>query len=104
MSQGGHIRKRGQSWTAYYFVSDASAERRQRSKGDFRTMSEAQAYLTSTLASLHAGTYTEPSRLTVGSYIIDRWLPAIRASIRPSTWSDSRRNINNRIVPELAKS
>jgi integrase len=103
MSQGGHIRKRGQSWTAYYFVSDASAERRQRSKGGFRTKSEAQAYLTSTLAGLHAGTYTEPSRLTVGAYLTDRWLPAIRASIRPSTWSNYRRNIDNHIVPELGE-
>ena len=101
MSQGGHIRKRGQSWTAYYFVHDAAGQRKQRSKGGFHTKKVAQAFLTTALAGVNAGTYIEPTRLTLGEYLIDRWLPAKRASIRPSTWDNYHRYIENHIVPAL---
>jgi integrase len=101
MSQGGHIRKRGDTWTAYYFVHGASGRRRQRSKGGFHTKKEAQPFLATALAGVNAGNYIEPTRLTLGEYLIDRWLPAKRASIRPSTWDNYRRYIENHIVPAL---
>jgi integrase-like protein/Arm domain-containing DNA-binding protein len=100
MSQGGHIRKRGDTWTAYYFVHGPSG-RRQRSKGGFHTKKEAQAFLATALAGVTAGTYIEPTKLTLGEYLTDRWLPAKRASIRPSTWDNYRRYIENHIVPAL---
>jgi integrase len=101
MSQAGHLRRRGSGWTAYYFVYDGAGKRVQKSKGGFSTKREAQQYLTSTLAALNSGTYTEPTKLGLGEYLIERWLPMMRASLRESTWDSYRRNIELHILPEL---
>src|SRR4029077_4432014 len=63
MSQGGSTRRRGATWTAYYFVYDPAGRRVQKSKGGFRTKKDAQTFLATALAGLNAGTYTEPSKL-----------------------------------------
>jgi integrase len=101
MSQGGHLRRRGSSWTAYHFVYDAAGKRIQKSKGGFPTKREAQDYLTAALADLNSGTYTEPTKLRLGQYLTERWLPMTRASLRESTWDSYRRNIELHILPEL---
>jgi len=45
----GSIRKRGASYTAYWFVNGPDGERRQRSKGGFRTKKAAGDHLTDVL-------------------------------------------------------
>jgi hypothetical protein len=101
MSQGGHLRRRRSRWTAYYFVYDANGKWVQKSKGGFSTKREAQQFLTSTLAGLNSGTYTVPTKLRLGEYLTERWLPMMRASVRESTWDSYRRNIELHILPEL---
>ncbi len=71
MTQRGSVRKRGGTWTAYWFVRDAEARRRQRSKGGFRTRREAQAHLTTVLGDLAAGTYVEPRKMTLAQLARD---------------------------------
>jgi hypothetical protein len=64
----GTVYKRGMSWTVVYDEPSPDGKRRQRSKGGFATKREASAYLADTLARLGGGTYTSPSRLTLGEY------------------------------------
>jgi hypothetical protein len=53
----GFVRKRGSTWTWYLNVPDpATGERRQRTKGGFRSKKECQAALTEAAAALRAGT------------------------------------------------
>lgn len=100
MSQRGFIRRRGSTWTAYWQV-ESKQGRHQRSKGGFPTRKEAQAFLTATLASLQAGTFSEPSKVTVREYLLERWLPGRSASLRPSTFDSYRRNIELHVDPAL---
>jgi integrase len=101
MSQGGSARRRGSTWTAYYFIYDASGRRIQKSKGGFRTKGDARSFLSTVLAGINAGTYIEPTKLRLGEYLRERWLPMMKASVKESTWDSYRRNIELHIIPDL---
>jgi integrase len=99
----GSVRKRGSTWTWYLFELDSvTGKRRQRSKGGFRTKRECQDALNEALARLREGTFVPPSQRTLGSFLLDEWLPAVRPpSVRPSTWLSYRMNAETHIVPAL---
>lgn len=101
MSQAGSTRKRGRTWTAYWSVTSAEGERVQRSKGGFRTKADAQDHLTAQLGKLSAGTYAEPSKLTVAQYLRDEWLPTQESRLKPSTFAGYRDIVEGRLVPRL---
>ena len=100
MAQRGFVRKRGRTSTAYWHVEGAGGPR-QRSKGGFLTRGEAQAHLTETLAAIHAGLFTEANRITLGEYLLERWLPSRKPALRPSTYDSYLTNIRLHIVPAL---
>lgn len=97
--QGSFVKKRGQRWTAFYYVPGLAGQRRQRSKGGFATKREAQAFLSSVLTSVQQGDYVEHSKLTVADYLTKRWLPLMKSSIRPSTWDSYQRVIDCHVIP-----
>ncbi len=45
------------------------------------------------------GEYRPPDRITVASYLTDKWLPAKRAQLWPSTFDSYRRNIDLHVIP-----
>ncbi len=81
----GHIRKRtyttkaGKETVNWYVVvdlgPDANAKRRQKWHGGYRTRKEAEVARTKIVGDLHAGTYTEPTKLTLREWVEDKWLP-----------------------------
>lgn len=99
--QGSFVKKRGSTWTAYYYVPDSTGSRRQRTKGGFKTKEEAQRYLSRTVISVQTGDYIEPTALTLGEYLNDQWLPIVRHSIRPSTFHRYQAEIALHIMPTL---
>lgn len=76
----GSIRKRGETWTAYWTVSDPDGSRRQRSKGGFHRKKDAQTHLNSVLTALGDGSYSEVQNkvMTVAQFLRNHWLPAVR--------------------------
>src|SRR5215211_3416809 len=88
----GHVRKRegprGVRWE--YFVAlppdPVKRRRRQVTKGGFHTRKEAQDSLTAVLASLCTCSFVDRTTATLGDYLEHEWLPAIRATVRPTTW------------------
>jgi integrase len=44
---------------------------------------------------------TKGTGLTLAAYLLQRWLPAKRVSLRPSTWDSYRRRIVQHVVPRL---
>jgi Arm DNA-binding domain len=96
----GHAYKRGASWTVVYDEPGQDGKRRQRSKGGFATRRDAQRFLTDTLARLGAGSYATRARLTVGTFVVERWLPAIRTRVRTSTFGSYSRNVKGHVVPK----
>jgi integrase len=98
----GGTRKRGTTWTWHLGVLDPATGRwRQLTKGGFRTKREAQAALNEAKAALRAGTFVESSRLTLGAFLIEQWLPTARAVVRPTTWTTYRIYAEAQVVPAL---
>jgi integrase len=52
------------------------------------------------VAAVHAGTYAEPTRQTLGDFVED-WLAAIEPTLRPSTHYSYARNLRLHAVPRL---
>lgn len=99
--QGSFVRKRGGTWTAYYYVAGADLKRQQRSKGGFKTKDEAQQYLSSVLHTVNIGEYTEPNKMTVREYLEGRWLPIIESTIRPTTFNSYRAQLRLHVIPRI---
>lgn len=98
----GHIRKRGSTWAVVVDVGrDEDGRRQQKWHSGFRTKREANEALTEILGQLATGQYVASSSLTVGRFLEEEWLPAIRASIRPLTFESYAGNVRNHLVPRL---
>src|SRR3954452_7483515 len=81
----GSVRKRGETWGVVYDEPSSDGRRRQRSKSGFQTKREASKFLTEQLRRLDEGSYAAPAQLTVGTFLTDEGLPAIRPTVRAST-------------------
>lgn len=101
--QGSFVRKRGNTWTAYYYFADDDLKRQQRSKGGFKTKAEAQSYLNSVLHTVRSGEYIEPSKMTFGEYLEERWFPIIQSTIRPTTFSSYRAQLRLHVIPRIGR-
>jgi hypothetical protein len=99
----GSIRRRGNTYTWYISVPDPiTGERRQRSRGGFRTKRECQEALNEALARLREGTFVRSSPRGLGAFLVDEWLAAVRPPrIRPSTWASYCMAVERHIVPAL---
>jgi integrase len=98
----GHIHKRGTTWTAVYDEGHGeNGRRRQRSKGGFQTRRDAQRFLTDVLARLGDGSYAQPSKVTLGEFLLEEWLPAVEATVRPGTFAHYRSVVRTHVVPRV---
>lgn len=100
MAQRGTIRRRGLTWTTYWWVEGPGGTV-QRSKGGFATKRDAQVFLTETLAAVQTGLFSEPTKVTLRVYLLQRWLPGRAASLRTSTFDAYRRSIELHVIPAL---
>jgi hypothetical protein len=88
----GHVRRRGSSWSVVVDVGrDEDGKRIQKWHSGFARRREAEAALSEILERLRQGSYIEPAKLTVRGFLVDEWLPAVRASLRPLTYESSLR-------------
>lgn len=107
----GHIRKRthrtkdGRESVKWYVVVELGraddGRRRQKWHGGYRTRKDAEVARAKLVGELHAGTYREPSRLTLREWVEDTWLPTIRTQLKPSTFDSYQRNITQHVLPRL---
>jgi hypothetical protein len=98
----GSVYKRGSTWTWHVDVGvdPVTGRRKQQTKGGFKTKRECQAALNDALAALRAGTFVEPSKRTLDSFLVSEWLPAVH-NLRPSTLSNYRTHIRTWVLPAL---
>ena len=100
----GHVRKRGNKWTVVIDTGrDASGKRQQKWHSGYNTKREAEAGLTDLLARVQSGNYVDTSRLTLGEFLTDRWLPARKSGLRPSTFESYKMNVDAHVVPALGQ-
>jgi integrase len=102
----GSIKKRGSTYTYVVDIGPdpLTGKRRQRTKGGFRTRKECLQALNDVIAAARAGTFVEPAKRTVESFLMEEWLPAVKPPrVRESTWLSYQLNIENHIVPNLGR-
>ena len=58
----------------------ASGKRRQKTKRGFETMTTVRDARSASLGDVREGTYVERSKLTLGAFLTNEWLPAVEAS------------------------
>ena len=103
----GSIRKRGSTWTCYWFTKDpASGKRLQDTKGGFPTKKEAQDYLNEVLVKVAKGAWKADGKLTVKQFVDETWLPSLKnavaaGKIKPATESFYSHLANRHILPRL---
>lgn len=102
----GHIHKRegprGTRWSVVVDVGhDEEGKRKQKWYGGFSTKRDAQSKLTELLGKLENGTWVAPSKVTVGQFLNQQWLPAIRSSIRPTSLGGYENCVRNHILPAI---
>ena len=88
----------------WYFVVDLptpGGARKQARRRGFATKREAQAALDLLVGQVVTGLYVDPSRLTVGEYLTEHWLPAMASTVRPTTADTYGRLVRLHLVPSL---
>jgi len=79
-----------------------TAKRRKAIKGGFATKREAERWLRETLTSLEQDTFVEPSKLTVGQFLTDEWLPSLATrGLRSATLGSYRLLTEKYLIPRL---
>lgn len=98
----GHFKRRGASW--YFWVEldpGPDGRRRQKSKGGFKTRKEAERAFAEFRDSVRLGAYVEPTKMTLGRYLTEEWLPSTRATVRESTYEQYAAEVRRYVVPRL---
>ena len=99
----GHIAKQG---NPYYVVihegpDPATGKPRYRWHAAGASRSEAEKLLAEIVKRVHDGDYRAPDKITVGDYLLHRWLPSKRTRVKPSTANSYERNIRLHINPNI---
>ena len=95
---GSYQTKAGQRWFWKATLARPDGSRKVTWKRGFGTKKAAQTALREALVSAAKGTYSEPSKRTVASWL-DEWLGTLRLS--PSTVASYRKNIRLHVVPYI---
>ncbi len=93
--------------TGWYVVidigRDLDGKRRQKWHGGFSTRADAEAHRVALVAELDAGTYTEPSVVTVDEWVNGGWWVLLEDRVKPSTAAAYRANLRHHVLPSLGR-
>jgi integrase len=98
----GSVVKRGNGYSVVVELDrdPITGKRRQKWTSGYRTKRDAERALSEIIASVHGGSYVEPTRQTLAEFTRE-WLAAIKPTIRPSTHYSYSRNLQLHVLPHL---
>ncbi|MHC4996856.1 MAG: N-terminal phage integrase SAM-like domain-containing protein [Planctomycetota bacterium] len=96
-----NIRRRGDTYTWYAYVTGGDGKRRQISRGGFRTIAEAEWDRIAKLQDLGQGNYVTPDKVTLGDFLTREWLPTRRTDLEPSTWRSYEQKLRLHVIPHI---
>ena len=70
-------------------------------KGGFKTKRDAERAFAEFRDQVRTGTYVPRSKGTLGEFLVNEWLPAIIASVRPTTLDHYEQNIRVHVLPTI---
>ena len=99
----GHIAKKGRRYyvVIYEGVDSSTGRPKRRWHAAGETRAEAEKLLAELVKRVHDGDYRAPDKITVGDYLLHRWLPAKRTRLKPTTAGVYERNIQLHINPNI---
>jgi integrase len=99
----GSVAKKGKRWYAVVYdgVDPATGKYRRRWVPAGTRRGDAEKLLADLVKRSHEGNTVVSERITLGAYLLDRWLPVQAARLRRSTFDSYRRNIERHVVPAL---
>lgn len=99
----GHIARKGKVYYAviYEGINPATGKGRHRWHRAGTTRREAERLLADLVKRSHDGDYRAPEKITLGDYLLERWLPTKQSQLRPSSYSSYRLNIELHVIPYL---
>ncbi len=99
----GHIAKKGKVYYAviYEGINPATGKGRHRWHRAGTTRREAERLLADLVKRSHDGDYRAPEKITLGDYLLERWLPTKQSQLRPLSYSSYRRNIELHVIPYI---
>ncbi|BEP13299.1 site-specific integrase [Acidothermaceae bacterium B102] len=99
----GHVGQNPKSGTwfaSYDEPRSGDGRRRLKKKGGFATKKEAERFLRQALSEIDRGTYVAPGRSTVGSFLLEDYLPT-QAHLRASTLRTYEMYLRLHVVPHV---
>jgi integrase len=99
----GHVRRRGSKWVVVVDVGrdPETGRRKQKWHSGYARKRDAEEALATIVGDVNAGTYVAPTKLTVGEFLVDQWLPGMKHQVRPSTWASYEANVRIHVVPRI---
>ena len=99
----GHVARKGNRYYAVVYEGSDPATGRERHRwyAAGETRKGAEKLLGELVKRVHDGDYRAPERITLGDYLLERWLPTKRAQLRPSTFASYRSNVELHINPRI---
>ncbi len=76
-------------------------ERRRETKSGFATQKECEAAMNKLLVKVEEQVYTPPTKASVREYLTKEWLPAVKATIRPTTYRSYEQHVMCHIAPHV---
>ena len=101
MSKLQGVYKRGNTWYAHMHWTDANGKVQQKKRGGFKTREEATKFRTSFLASIHDGSRRGTTKLRIGEYLVNEWLPNRESNLKPSTFSTYSNIVHSYLIPHV---
>ncbi|AQZ46304.1 phage integrase family protein [Paenibacillus larvae subsp. larvae] len=92
----------GAKWYYRYDITDpTTGKRKQKEVGGFRTLAEAQEAAVRIQSELLNGTYVEPTKLTVGDFLLDFVENTLKYEVAPNTYEQRLAFVKNHIIPNI---
>ena len=101
----GGIHKKGNNYYAVVYDGiDPGTGRKRRTWLPAGTRrSDAEKVLAAEIKRRHDGAPIPTEKLSLGQYLVDRWLPIQKSRVRTSTYDSYRRNIDLHVLPVLGR-
>ena len=81
---------------------EETRERRQKCESGFPRRKDAEIALNDIMDKLNKGTYVAPSKLTLGEYLRDLWLPSLaNGNLRATTLASYEVHVTHHLIPRL---
>lgn len=76
-------------------------ERRRKTQAGFATRKDAEAAMNKVMTAVEGQSYVVPSRISVREFLLREWLPAIKGTVRPTTFASYSMHVSCHILPAL---